>query len=200
MSSIFDLLLNQLGGDAVGQISRQIGAPESATKQVLPDIIGVLTGALAKNASRPDGAEALAAALDKDHDGGILDNVTDFINNYQQGPGDGILGHVLGTKRPAVEKSISRSSGLDLSSVSSLLTMLAPILMGALGRSKQQGGLDAGSLAGLLGNERSRVEQAAPASTSILSKLLDSDGDGQVADDVGKAGISILSRLFGKRR
>ena len=31
---------------------------------------------------------------------------------------------------------------------------------------------------------------------TFLNRLLDADGDGQIADDVGKVGMGLLSRLF----
>ena len=200
MSSIFDLLMDQLGGDTVAQVSRAVGTREEDTQKALPDLLGVLTGALSRNSSRPDGAEALAAALEKDHDGSVLDNIPDYINRYKDGPGEGILNHVLGSKRPAMEQNLSQKSGLDAGTIGKMLTMLAPLLMGALGKSKRQGGLDAGALAGLLGAERSRAEQAAPASAGLLNQLLDADGDGQIVDDVGKIGMGLLGKLFGKRK
>jgi hypothetical protein len=200
MSSIFDLLMDQLGGDTVGQISRAVGAREEDTQKALPDLLGVLTGALSRNSASSDGAQALAAALDKDHDGNVLDNIPDYIDNYKNGPGEGILRHVLGANRSAMEQNLSQKSGMDAGTIGNLLTMLAPLLMGALGKSKRQGGLDVGALAGLLGAERSRAEQAAPASAGLLTQLLDADGDGQIADDVGKIGVGLLGKLFGKRR
>ncbi len=200
MSSIFDVLMDQLGGDTVGQISRAVGAREEDTQQALPELLGVLTGALSRNSSQSEGAQALASALDKDHDGSVLDNIPDYIDRYQDGPGEGILNHVLGSKRPDMEQSLSQKSGLDTGTIGKLLTMLAPMLMGALGKSKREGGLDVGALTGLLGAERSRAEQAAPASAGLLNQLLDADGDGQITDDVGKIGMGLLGKLFGRRK
>ncbi len=200
MPSVFELLMDQLGGDTVRRISRQVGVREDDAKKALPDMLGVLTGALARNSSRADGAQALAAALDKDHDGSVLDNLAGYIDNFQQGPGDGILRHVLGARRPDVERNLSRNSGLDISSIGKLLTLLAPLVMGALGRSKRQGGMDVEALSGLLGAERRQAERAAPASADLLTQLLDADGDGQITDDVGKIGMGLLSKLFRRRR
>ena len=52
MSSIFEMLMDQLGGDSAAQISRRVGVREDEAKQALPDVLGVLTGALARNSSR----------------------------------------------------------------------------------------------------------------------------------------------------
>ena len=200
MSSIIEVLMDQLKGENLGKISNQVGAREKETARAMPEILGLLTEALARNSSRGEGAQALSNALENDHDGSILDNLPDFINNYQNGPGDGILRHVLGDKRRAVEERLSQKSSLDLGSITNLLTMLAPLVMGFLGRSKRQDNLDAGALANLLGAEREQARRVAPKSTGLLGQLLDADGDGSATDDVIRMGGSLLSRLFGRRK
>lgn len=200
MSSIIEQLMNQLGGDNLGKISRQLGAREEDTAKEMPEVLGMLTEALARNSTRQDGAQALSQALAKDHDGSILDNLPDFIDRFQEGPGDGILRHVLGAKRNAVEENLSEKSSLDLGSISKLLTMLAPMVMGYIGRSQKKEGLDVGALVGMLGSEREQARRMAPKSTGLLGQLLDSDGDGDVMDDVAKIGGGLLGKLFGRKR
>ncbi len=82
--------------------------------------------------------------------------------------------------------------------VTKLLPMLAPVVMGALGRQKRQRGLDAGGLASMLGAERSDMERANPAA-GMLGKLLDQDGDGSAVDDIARLGKGLLGGLFGGR-
>ncbi len=69
--------------------------------------------------------------------------------------------------------------------------------MGMLGRTQRQQGLDTSALSKMLQGEQQRA--AAPA-LGGLAKLLDADGDGQVMDDLAKAGGSLLGGLFGKRK
>ena len=72
MSSIIELLMDQLGGETLGNISRQVGAREEDTAKAMPEMLGLLTEALARNSSRQEGAQALSNALAKDHDCRIL--------------------------------------------------------------------------------------------------------------------------------
>ncbi|KPJ95969.1 MAG: hypothetical protein AMS18_01945, partial [Gemmatimonas sp. SG8_17] len=137
-------------------------------------------------------------ALSK-HDGGVLDNLGGFLDSPDVDDGNGILGHLLGGRRNAVETGVSKASGVDLSMVTKLLPILAPIVMGALGRQKRQQNLDAGGLSSMLGSERKQMEQSSPAA-GILGQLLDEDGDGSIADDIaGKLGKGLLGGLFGRR-
>jgi hypothetical protein len=73
--------MGMLSGDALGKISQQIGVPRDKTQQALPDVLAVLTGAIARNSSKQEGAQALSDALAKDHDGSIL-NINNLSYNY----------------------------------------------------------------------------------------------------------------------
>jgi hypothetical protein len=199
MSSVFEMLTQQLGGSAIEQISGQLGADRGQVEQAVPAALAALMGGLAKNTQRPDGAQALASALSSDHDGSALDMIGDLLSNPSAGPGEGILKHVLGAKRPAVESGLSQATGLDAGSAGQLLTMLAPLVMGALGKTQRQQGLDAGALASMLGGEAQQIRRAQPAGMGMLGQLLDADGDGQIADDVAKIGTGLLGKLFRKR-
>jgi len=77
-----------------------------------------------------------------------------------------------------------------------LLAMLAPLVMGALGRAQQERGLDAGGLTNLLVGEQEQLKQSAPGVMGALGRFLDRDGDGSVLDDVG----GLLGKTFGGKR
>ena len=195
---LFDLISQFTGGDNLRQMSQALGADEKATGNAVSSALPMLLGALTRNASNSSGAESLFNALEKDHDGSILDNVGSFLGNAQSGPGDGILKHILGGKRNTVERAVSESSGLDLGSVSKLLTMLAPLVMGSLGKARQQESLDMGGLTSMLQGEMKSAQQKGLAPSSLLS-LLDSDGDGSVVDDLADMGKGVLGNLFGNK-
>jgi hypothetical protein len=142
----------------------------------------------------------LAGALDRDHDGSVLDDISGFLGNPDVGSGEGILGHALGARRGAVESELGRQTGLDMSTIGKLLPILAPLVMGALGRAKREQQLDVGGLASMLGGEREQADRMSAGSMGILAQLLDADNDGQVADDVAKLGGGLLGKLFGRRR
>ena len=110
------------------------------------------------------------------------------------------MGHVLGGKRRSVETGLSRASGLNMGTIAKLLPILAPIVMGVLGRTQRQRGFDAGALSSALTEERKSVEKQQPDAMSAVARLLDTNDDGQIADDVVKLGASLLGGLFGSRR
>jgi hypothetical protein len=197
MSSVMEMLGQALGGDAVGEMSRQLGADQVSTGKALSAALPLLLGALSRNASRGNGAEELLNAVSRDHDGSVLDNLGGFLKNAQSGPGDGILGHVLGSRRPVVEKGLSRASGLDAGSVGKMLTMLAPIVMGALGKAQRSSPMDPRALTGMLNRDTQEMERQEPKAGGILSSLLDTDGDGDVdMSDLAKHGFGLMGKMF----
>ena len=81
------------------------------------------------------------------------------------------------------------------------MTMLAPILMGALGKTKRQQGLDVGGLANLLTGTVTQQRQSAQNPTmGLVTRFLDQDGDGSIADDVANIGMKLLGGLFGRKK
>lgn len=197
MSSLIDMVMGQLGESGVSALSQNLGADSAVTGKAVTAALPLLLGALAKNAGTPEGASALGNALDRDHDGSVLDGLGAFLGQAQPpADGDGILRHVLGDRRAGAENGLSKLSGLDAKQASSMLAMLAPIVMGALGRAKRQGGLDAGGLADLLAGEKSKAESAGLGG---LAGFLDQDGDGDVTDDIlGGVAKGLMGKLFGR--
>lgn len=199
MSSILDVVMSQLGGGTQRQISQALGTDEKTAGNAMSTAIPLLLGALAKNASKPGGAESLHRALQKDHDGSVLNNLGGLIGNVSGGSGSGILKHVLGGRQAAVETGVSKASGLDANATAKLLQMLAPIVMGALGQQQRKQNLNVNALSGLLSQERQAIQMKAPQAMGLVGSLLDSDGDGDVdAADLTKRGKGLLGKLFGR--
>jgi hypothetical protein len=182
--SLLDMLQQRLGGDAVNQISSRLGTDPANTRTAIAAALPMLVGALARNAQDPGKAGALANALGR-HDGSVLDDVAGYLGRGDTGDGDGILGHVLGGKKETVQTGLGQAAGLDPAKAGTLLAMLAPLVMGALGKAQREKGLDTGGLAGMLGSEQQRAADAAPGVMGMLSSFLDRDHDGSVMDDIG---------------
>jgi hypothetical protein len=99
------------------------------------------------------------------------------------------LKHVLGGKQSSVAQGIARATGLNSQQASQLLELLAPIVMGALGKVKREQQLGPDGIATQLQQERQQIEEQAPEmSQGGLLQLLDRDDDGSVVDDVSKLG------------
>ncbi|MBP6875233.1 MAG: DUF937 domain-containing protein [Candidatus Eisenbacteria bacterium] len=196
MSAVMQLLQQQLSGEAMNQISRRLNADPATTQNAISAALPLLVGALARNSSNPSGAESLHGALERDHDGSILDGLGAVLGNLDLGQGAAILGHVLGARQDRVQRGLGQTTGLNAGQIGTLLTMLAPIVLGALGKMQRQQNLDSGGLGSMLNRERQSIEQRAPREMGLLESLLDADGDGDVdLSDLARKG---LGKLFGQ--
>lgn len=195
MNDLMGMLSEQVGGQVSRQISRQLGTDVNTTESAINAALPMLLGAISRNAATPEGAASLNKALDK-HDGSILNDLVGAMNSQgEMADGTKILGHVFGSRQDNVQQGLSKMSGLTADNSGQLLAMLAPIVMGALGQTKRSGGLDADSLAILLGGQQEKIDN----SLGGLSRLLDFDGDGSMVDDVIDMGSKMLGGLFGKK-
>jgi len=194
MDSIIQLLVTQLGSGAVSEISKSLGVDDAKAQQAVGMALPMIIGALNRNTASSDGAEALVGALQRDHDGSILNNLSQAVGSQDTlNDGTAILRHVLGDQQSGLVQSVSRATNLKPEQVAQIFAILAPIVMGALGQMQRKHELDAQGVSTLLQQERSTVEQT----SSGLTQLLDMDGDGDVSDEIISLGSSLLGGLFG---
>jgi hypothetical protein len=216
MSSVLEALAEQLGPDTVRQMSAQVGAEPQQTAAAIETALPLLLGQLQRNAATPTGANALLGALDRDHDGSILDDLAGFLGHGPSTSDVRSLDHIFGGKRGTVESAVARRSGLGGGQVMKLLAMLAPLVLGILARQKRStapagqasggglgdliGGMLGGGASGggggggnilgdLLGGAMGKMQQQSPGLGGMLGGLLDSDGDGSVMDDLLEKGL-----------
>ena len=210
MSGLLDLLSSPMGQQLISGVAGQTGQPENKTGDVLSMAMPLLLGAMKKNVATPQGAQGLMSALSNKHDGSILDNLGGLfgggVEETVTQDGAGILGHLFGGKQSNVENALSQKSGLDAGSIANILKIAAPIVMGFVGRQTAQSNVsDANGMNSLLG---SMLGGQPEQNQSLITTLLDADGDGSILDDVagmvmggGKksGGLGgLLGGLFGK--
>jgi len=227
MSSILDLLGSQLDASTLARLGSQVGATPEQTSAAVSAALPALLGALQRNSSTPQGAAALGSALDRDHDGSILDNLGSLLGS---GPSDShvrSLDHIFGQRRGNVEDAVASRSGLDRGQVMQILAMLAPLVLGALSRARQHGGAPGnsggtgagstggGGLGDILGAALGQLRQGGGGGGglggglgSVLGGMLDRNHDGSFLDDLlgggqpsggvaADAGGGILGDLLG---
>lgn len=211
MTVLTNDLLAQLQGAPLQQISRQLGIDQSQAAGAVGAALPLLMGALGKNASQPQGAEALFGALQKDHagGGGIGDLLGMVLGGAQsrQTDGAGVLGHIFGGQQARAEQSLGAATGLGGDRAGQLMKILAPIVMAYLAK-RMFGGNDGGSgqasalgggnptadiLGAVLGQEQQQVRQQGGIGGGLLGAVLDKDGDGDVdLSDMLKLGGGLL--------
>ena len=203
MSSLTDDIFSQLSGPALQQISQQLGTGQTQTAGAVAAALPLLIGALGRNASQPQGAEALFGALGQDHNGGggLGDILGAVLGGQQSRQTDGLgqLGHIFGDQLPRAQAGLGQATGLGNDKAQMLLKILAPIVMAYLAKRMFGGGQQSAQAASpqvlgdILGQERQVQQQQGGLGGGLLGAVLDQDGDGQLGlGDLLKMGGSIL--------
>ena len=209
MTALINDLLAQLQGAPLQQISQQLGIDQHQAAGAVSAALPLLMGALGKNTSQPQGAEALFGALQRDHagtSGGIGDILGMVLGGAQsrQTDGAGMLGHILGGQQGRAEQHLGEATGLGGDRAGMLMKILAPIVMAYLakrmfGGDSSDGGVTGGgspsaqALGAILGQEQQQVRQQGGLGGGLLGAVLDQDGDGQLGiGDLLKIGGGLL--------
>lgn len=155
MSQLVSAIAQELGPGALASIGASVGASEQQTQAVLAAALPALVAGMARNTAQPEGADALANALDRDHGPNLMASL---------GP---LAATLLGASGGGGTSSGSSSGGLG-----SLLGALA--LGGDHGGARALNG--AGILGHLLGGDQpavtDNVGRAAGLDAATVMKLL----------------------------
>ena len=207
-----------LSGGGVKAISKRTKLPASDVAKVMSYGIPTLLGGMNRNVATAEGEQSLASAL-RDHSADDVSNVGAFLKGSDLKDGKKIIAHVLAGDQDDVVEQISRASGVSTGKTSSILALLAPLLLSLLGGQQNQGGSSfslsnlllstllgggssqssGGSLLGsLLGGGQTQQVQQQSSGGSLLGSLL-TGGQTQQTQQVQQQQSSggLFSSLFG---
>jgi hypothetical protein len=125
---------------------------------------------LADLAAKPGGARQLADAI-AEQPSGILSNLAQTLGTSSMSAekGSGILSSLLGGGvLSTLVSTLSRFIGIGEGSTRSLMGLLAPLILGVLGREQRAAGLETGGLARLLMGQKDQFSAAMPVGLSDL--------------------------------
>lgn len=202
MASLTDDIFSQISGPAMQRISQQLGTGQAQTAGAIAAALPVILGAMGRNASQPEGANALFGALGRDHNtgSGLGDILGAVLGGQQSRQTDGLgqLGHIFGGQLPRAEAGLGQATGLGGDKAQMLLKILAPIVMAFLAKRMFGGQQDSQAaspqvLGDVLGQEREQVQQQGGISGGLLGSIFDQDGDGQLGlGDLLKVGMGAM--------
>jgi len=179
---ILDMLLASQGGDVVKPLASNFNISESDAQSAISKLVPALSQGLRRNTTNSGGLESLIGALAGGRHDSYIDDLSRLGRQETVDDGNGILGHLFGSKDVSreVASRAAADTGLDSTLLKKMLPVLATLVMGMLSKQASSGGL--GQLTG--GSSGS-----AGGLGDLLGSMLDADGDGSVADDLlGLAG------------
>ena len=175
--SLLKSIIEAQGGNVLKQLAANFNIKPEQAGQAVTQLLPALTGGLKKNMASKDGLGSLMGALQNGKHTRYLENPEELVRPEAVEDGNGILGHLLGSKDAsrAVAAQAAQNTGLDVGILKKMLPMVAAMTMGGMGKQVQGQGALGGALSSLTGSG---------GAGGMLSKFLDADNDGSVLDDV----------------
>ena len=167
-TNLLDSAKSLLTPDVVSKVSSLIGETPAKTQQALGVAIPSLTGVLCNEASTPTGAAKVHNLITNTQlPGDLLSNVGGVLaggtaTQALMRTGSGLISNLLGDRAGSVANLIGSATGIQFSSASNLLNIVAPLLFGVLGRHMTSAGIGASGLSGLLSGHRDSILSAVP--------------------------------------
>ena len=193
--SLIDLITGNTGNQVAEQAENKFGISKGQIIALLAVAAPLIISYLRNKSQDANEAEALNNALDKDHDGSILNNPTSTVE--REAEGNSILDHIFGGEKATVENQLSQNTGISMDKIGPILAMLAPVIMGYIGQQKQANGVNAGGLGDLLGGILGGAQQQTQQSNDPLSSILGSVLGGATQQSGGGLGDLLGSVLGG---
>lgn len=168
MSSITDLIQQQLGAGGLQRISEQLGIPPEQAQAAVAAALPMVMGGMARQAADPAGADAIHQAVEAHAaaptaDPGLM---------HGGAGGGGLIGRMLGTSHEQVQQGVSKASTLSPEKTGKLLLLLAPIVLMALAHKRKQDGTTAQQLPDVLQQGQQQAAQQAVEQHPHLSGVL----------------------------
>ena len=179
----------------MSDLASKVGLSEDQASGAVSTMLPTLLGALQKNTATAEGAASLNTALDK-HDGSIFDNISDMFAPSNQQDGTKIINHIFGDRTNVMQDGLAKLTGKEASQSSSLLSMLAPVVMGAMGKAKKEEGLDVSGLTAMLTGQTEQIKANGGEEMSFIEKMLDRDNDGSYMDDLAGMAFNKFKNMF----
>jgi hypothetical protein len=182
--NILDSIMNAGNGAAVRQLGSQVGLDEAQTASALSALVPALSAGLRRNMASPDGLSGLLGALSGGTHQRYIDDPTVLGQADTVADGNGILGHVFGSKDVSrqVAAQAGAQTGLNPDVLKRLLPLVATLVMGAMSRQTAASG------------GASLTEGAGGGLLDMLGGALDRNRDGSPLDDI----TGIIGRAFGR--
>jgi hypothetical protein len=188
--NIMEMVKQAASQQIMGKLGGLLGTDQKKTSSVFESAAGAILGGLMKKGSTSKGAEEIFE-MTKDHDGSTLDKLGDLLgggdatDEYQK-QGAGILDGILGSSQGGILSTLAKALGLDEGMIGKLMMMVAPMVMGVIGKHLKSKALDAVGLGNLLGEQKQHVAKwGMPA--SLTSSLGFGDALGNVGNSVSDA-------------
>lgn len=165
-TNLVSVVMQFLTPDMIAKIASVLGLDRSVAQKAIAGAIPALLASLADVASTPNGARQLTNTLTQQSDS--LENLRNLVGGAGQNlvadTGTNMLSGLFGGGTlDTMAQTIGRFAGVGEGTSKSLLGMLGPVVLGALGQQQRSLGLDTSGLASLLTSQKDQIARAMPS-------------------------------------
>lgn len=176
--NLLDILKASNGGQNINALANQFGISGDQAQSVLGQLLPALAQGVQNNVTQEGGLESLLGALTGGNHSKYLDDPSTLGRPATVTEGNGILGHLLGSKdvSRALASQVAGNTGLSDTLIKQMLPIVASLAMGAMSKQTQTQNLQSASpLDGIAG-------------------MLDFNKDGSAMDDV----MGLMGKFFSR--
>ncbi|WP_160069762.1 DUF937 domain-containing protein [Sphingobacterium bovisgrunnientis] len=197
--NITDLITGGIGSKAINLVAKTLNIDESKAKWVVAAAVPLMIAALNYNSKKSkEKEEGINQALEK-HNGGIFDQIGNLFGNGPSEDDNKIVNHMFGKNTEVVKDNLATKTGLSADKIGGALAILAPIVMGYLGKQKQQES-SGGGIGDLLGNVLGGGQSNPSGGGGILGSIIGSvlGGGSNKAQSTSSGDLEGLADLAGE--
>ncbi|HEX6999168.1 MAG TPA: DUF937 domain-containing protein [Gammaproteobacteria bacterium] len=193
--NIIELVKDQIDDGFLDTAASVTGLDATRARSAVGGAIPAVLAGLVSATSKPSGRNALAAAL-QDQDPELLDKLSSMRSGESRqsliGSGLQSMTSLLGEGQLGrLASSLGGFAGIGQTGAKSLVGLVAPAVLGVIGREQKTRGLDINGVTDLLGQQRGNIASALPAGlASALGPTGLLDDSGQTARSTARAGAA----------
>ena len=204
-TNLVSSVMQFLTRDLIAKIARTLDLNSEVAQKVVGAAVPAILASFAGLAAKPAGAQQLFDTLEQQGPD-IPSQIAGAIGGPDQkaiaDTGSGLLSALLGgSELNTLVSAVSTFSGISQNACKSVLGLLAPMVVGALGQQQRSGGLDASGLANLLSSQKDQIVAVMPfglANTLGARGMLDAlDGSLRRGADTATAAAGRMADATG---
>lgn len=166
--SILDTLMSTLGPQVVGPLASRLGASPDVVQRGLQTGSAAMLAGLAAKADQPGFMSQIFGLINSPaNTSGAFSSFVSNIASGASGPlgelGSKFASMIFGNNTSAVTDAVAKTSGLAGGTATTLISMVAPLVLGFLGNHVRENGMSAGDLTSTLKAQAAGLQQYLPA-------------------------------------
>jgi hypothetical protein len=177
MLPLYEMMMQAQHGEAMKAMSRQFGLDESQVSQAMEALMPAFSTGLKRNAGSAQDIGNFMQALAGGQHARYFENLTDAFSPQGVSEGNGILGHLFGSKEVsrAVAQQAAQATGIGQEIFKQMLPVIATTLMGGMFKQSTGGG-SGNPFADMMGQmmgQSGSGQRAAPAASNPLGEMME---------------------------